>query len=523
MLPNLQKENITMKVFSAKQLYKADAITIKKQNLQSVDLMERAATVCFNWLDEKLNGAQTPIYIFCGIGNNGGDGLVIARLLLIHGYYVNVYIANFTDKRSKDFLTNYNLLKEITSEWPILMTSEEDFPILNNNDIIIDALFGIGLNRPPKGWVKKLINHLNKSESFKLAIDIPSGLYPNKALEDKEAVLKADHTLTFQNPKMAFFLPETAPFTDTFEVIDIGLDQDFINSEKPLAVTYGKYDVQKLYKPRHRFDHKGTHGHCLIIGGSYGKIGATVLASKAALKVGAGMVSTYIPKCGYTVLQTSLPEAMVITDSAENYITNIEPNFNPSAIGIGPGMGTHKKTIVTFEKFLKSTQEFPVVIDADALNCISENKELLKLLPNNSILTPHPGELKRLIGEWTDDYHKIELTKEFSKKYKVIVLIKGANSLIINKDEVYINMSGNPGMATAGSGDVLTGMITGLLSQGYQPLEAVLLGTYLHGSAGDIASMELGYEAIITSDIIDNIGTAFLELLREEKEDDSTS
>ena len=506
-----------MKILSTEQFYKADAITIKKQNIASVDLMERAGKECFNWIHRTLGGAPVPIHIFCGIGNNGGDGLVIARLLINHGYNVFVYIANFTDKRSHDFLINYDLIKEVSNDWPILMSSEKNFPEIKEEDIIIDALFGIGINRPPESWVKKLIQNLNKSKAFTLAIDIPSGLYPNKALENGEAVLKADHTLTFQNPKLAFFLPETAKYTHSFGLVNIGLDQDFLNSERPLAITYGKYDVQKLYQPRHRFDHKGSYGHCLIIGGSYGKIGATVLASKAALKTGAGMVSAFIPKCGYSFLQTAIPEVMVITDKSNKYISDINFNFSPSSIGIGIGLGTKKKTVAALKEFLSITKA-PLVIDADALNCISENIELLKFIPKSSILTPHPGELKRLVGEWTDDYHKIELTKKFSEKHKVIVLIKGANSLIINKDDIYINMSGNPGMATAGSGDVLTGMITGLLSQGYEPLNAVLFGTYLHGSAGDIATSYLGMEAVIASDIIDNIGNAYQELFKEEAE-----
>ncbi len=521
-LANLQEEILSMKLFSNQQFYKADAITIENQKMQSVDLMEHAATLCFNWLHEKLEGAQVPIHVFCGIGNNGGDGLVMARLLLIHGYHVNVYITNFTDKRSPDFLINYNLIKEVSSEWPILMTSEEDFPKLNTEDIIIDALFGIGLNRAPKGWVKQLIQHLNNSEAFILAIDIPSGLYSNKAIEDTEAIIKADHSLTFQAPKLAFFLPETAVFCLSFDVLDIGLDQEYLNSEDPIATLFDKYDAQELYRPRSKFDHKGTYGHCLIVGGSYGKIGATYLACKAALKIGAGMVTAFVPKCGYSILQSSLPEAMVITDSSNEYIESIAINFAPSAIGIGMGMSTNKKTVSTFKEFLLNTKS-PLVIDADALNCISENNELLKSIPKDSILTPHPGELKRLIGDWEDDYQKMEMAKFFSEKHQVILLIKGANTLIINNGDVYINTTGNPGMATAGCGDVLAGILTGLLSQGYLPLEAALFGVYLHGDAGDIASKDHGFEAILASDIIDAISTAYLNIFLEETKEDNKS
>ncbi len=505
-----------MKVLSTEQFYQADKVTIETQKLKSIDLMERAAEQCFNWFDANLKGSPVPIHVFCGIGNNGGDGLALGRMLIKHGYNVTVYIANFTDKRSPDFLINYNLIREVSDVWPKLMTSEDDFPTINNEDIIVDALFGIGLNRSPEGWVKKLIQYLNEIEAFKLAIDIPSGLYAEKTIEDEEAVFKANHTLTFQNPKLALFLPENAKYSQTFDVLDIGLDANFINKQEPLAIAIGKFEAQNIYKPRNKFDHKGKFGHSLLIGGSYGKIGAITLAAKAAIKVGAGLVTAMIPKCGYTIIQTSIPEAMVITDASEKIITQIAPNFKPSSIAIGPGLGTDKKTIIAFKKFLNEKKEIPLVIDADALNCISEDKLLLKLLPENSILTPHPGELKRLIGDWKNDYHKIELTKKFSIINKVIVLIKGANSLIINGNEVYINQNGNPGMATAGSGDVLTGMITGLLSQGYEPLEATLFGVYLHGNAGDIASSYLGFEALIASDIINNIGNAFQELFKSD-------
>ena len=505
-----------MKILSAKQFYEADAFTIKNQNLLSIDLMERAAEQCFNWLNEKLGGAPVPIHIFCGIGNNGGDGLALGRMLIKHGYNVFTYIANFTDKRSHDFLINYNLIKEVSDDWPILMTSEADFPEIDSEDIIIDALFGIGLNRPPEGWVKKLIQYINKSKAFILSIDIPSGLFADKPITKRDTVIKSKHTLTFQNPKIAFFLPDYYDYIPSFEVLDIGLDQEFIEKQKPFGNTVGKFEAQEYYQSRSKFQHKGDFGHSLLIGGSYGKMGAIALASKATLKTGAGLVTAFIPKCGYTILQTLIPEAMTITDVLEKNISKIVIDFTPSAIGIGPGLGRDKKTSEALKLFLKGIKKMPLVIDADAINSISEDKELLKLLPKHSILTPHPGELKRLIGKWKDDYHKIELAKKYSKKHQIILLIKGANTMIINGDDLFVNLSGNPGMATAGSGDVLTGMITGLLSQGYSPLDATLFGAYLHGSAGDIAASYLGFEATVASDIIENIGNAYLELFKNE-------
>jgi len=504
-----------MKIFSSEQLYEADKITTEKQETSSIDLMERAGEQVFNWLHKRMQGAQVPIHIFCGIGNNGGDGLVVGRLLIESGYNVKMFVVNYSDKRSKCFLINYDRIKEVTKKWPVLMTSEEDFPEINAEDIIIDAMFGIGINRPPEGWVKKLIQYLNEQKAFKLAIDLPSGLYANSPLDDEKAVIYANHTLTFQAPKLAFFLPETGKFVPYFEVLDIGLDKTYLSETEAIAQLIAKPEVQKFYKQRNKYDHKGTFGHALIVAGSYGKIGAAILSSKTTLRIGAGMVSAFIPECGYEILQTALPEAMVFTDDEDNFITNISVDFEPSAIGVGMGIGTKKETVDALRKLFSETKS-PLVIDADALNCISENKELLKLLPKKSILTPHPGELKRLIGDWKNDYDKLEKAKKFAKKHKVVLLIKGANTIVIFEKKIYINTTGNPGMATAGSGDVLSGVLTGLLSQGYDPLMASVFGVYLHGSAGNIASQEKGYETVMANDIIENLGNAYLILFEND-------
>ncbi len=499
-----------MKIFSSEQLYQADATTVEKQNITSEELMERASTQIFNWLHERLQGAPVQIHIFCGIGDNGGDGLVVGRMLIEHGYNTIVYVVNCSDKRSKNFLINYDRIKNVTKKWPLLMKSEDDFPEINSDDIIVDGIFGIGLNRCPDGWVKKLIQYLNESKAFKLSIDIPSGLYANSALEYFNAVLKANHTLTFQAPKLSFFLPETSQFVSSFDILDIGLDKEYLNKTEPLAQLISKAEAQRFYQPRDNFGHKGTYGHALIVAGSYGKIGAAVLSATAAFRIGAGMVTAFIPKCGYTILQTAIPEAMVITDKEEEFISDISFDFEPSAIGIGMGIGKNKATVAALKKLFKESK-VPFVIDADALNNISENKELLKLLPKNSILTPHPGELKRLIGDWKNDYEKLEKVKKFSKKHEVVVIIKGTYSITIYGDKMYINTSGNPGMATAGSGDALSGIITGLLAQGYDQLMASVFGVYLHGSAGDMASGQMGYEALMAGDIIDNIAEAYLD------------
>jgi hydroxyethylthiazole kinase-like uncharacterized protein yjeF len=504
-----------MKIFSSEQLYKADTITVEKQGITADDLMERAGNQIYNWLHHRMQGAQVPIHIFCGIGNNGGDGLVIGRLLIESGYNVYMYVVNCSDKRSKNFLTNYDRIKNVTKEWPKLMKSEADFPQIHPDDIIIDAIFGIGLNRCPGGWVKNLIQYLNKNKAFKLAVDIPSGLYANMPLEDPDAVLKANHTLTFQSPKLAFFLPETGVFVPYYEVLDIGLDPEFLSATEPLAQLIGKAEAQQFYKQREKYDHKGTYGHALIVAGSYGKMGAAVLSARATLKIGAGMVTIFSPKCGYTILQTAVPEAMVISDQSENHISAIDHEFVPSVIGIGMGIGTNPETISAVKELCKNSKA-PMVIDADALNAISQSKELLKAVPKLSILTPHVSELKRLIGEWKHDYEKLEKAKAFAKKQEIILVLKGANTITVFNDKLYINTTGNPGMATAGSGDVLSGMITGLLAQGYDPVLSAVFGVYLHGNAGNIASQTMGFEAVTAGELIENIGNAYLALFEQE-------
>ncbi|MEZ4875498.1 MAG: NAD(P)H-hydrate dehydratase [Flavobacteriaceae bacterium] len=504
-----------MKLFSSAQLYEADTITLEKQGITSLDLMERAASQIFQWLHQRMQGAQVPIHIFCGIGNNGGDGLALGRLLIESGYNVTVYIANFTDKRSKCFLTNYDRIKATTKKWPVLMTSEHDFPEIHPDDIIVDCLFGIGLNRAPEGWVKKLIQYLNQQKAFRLAVDIPSGLSANEPIMDAEAILYANHTLTFQSPKLNFFLPETGRFVPYFEVLDIGLDPEYLYNTAPLAQLIYKLEAQQFYKQREKYSHKGTYGHSLIIGGSAGKMGAVALSSRAALRVGAGLVTAFIPAGGNDILQVSVPEVMTLSDTSTHFISEISFDFKPSSIAVGMGIGQQKETAGALKK-LFSESTVPLVIDADAINLLAKDKELQKLLPKQSILTPHEGELKRLVGDWKDDYEKLNKTQRFSQKHEVIVLIKGAHSVTVNGKNLYINTTGNPGMATAGSGDVLSGMIAGLLSQGYDALMATVFGAYLHGSAGNIVVNEVGFEALIASDIIDRIGDAFLGLFQQE-------
>ncbi|MFX0557735.1 NAD(P)H-hydrate dehydratase [Maribacter sp. CXY002] len=500
-----------MKIFSAKQIYAADKITIKRQQITSDELMERAAVQIFNWLHLRLQGAPVKIHLLCGIGNNGGDGLALARHLTEHGYDIAVYIVNYSDKRSQDFLINLDRLKD-RKVWPIFLDSASDLPIIANEDIIVDAIFGIGLNRTPDDWVKKLITHINTSEAFILSVDIPSGLFTDKVPDDKVAVVQSNYVLSFQTPKLIFFLPETGGYAEHWEVLDIGLDRQFLLETETNFELIGKNEVLAMYMPRAKYSHKGTFGHALIIGGSYGKIGAVNLASRAALKSGAGLVTAYIPKCGYESMQSSIPEVMVLT-SEQNVIANIQFDIEPNVLGVGMGMGAQIETLSALTNLLENNK-LPMVIDADGLNMLSSEKELLARLPKTCVLTPHPKELARLIGSWKDDFDKLRKVKQFSSKYDCIVVIKGAHTITVYKEKGYVNTTGNPGMATAGSGDVLAGMITGLIAQGYSALTAAIFGVYLHGKSGDIEIEKHGFQALLASDIVNGIGAAYLDLFK---------
>ncbi len=508
-----------MFILNSQQIAAADQATIKSNNISSIDLMERAAKQCYNWLHNQLQNQNIKIHVFCGIGNNGGDGLVIARYLYENGYNLTCYIVNFSEKRTKEFLVNYNRLKEI-GIWPTIINNKNDFPEIASEDIVIDAIFGNGLTRSPEGFTKELINYINTTKAFTLAIDFPSGLFCDSPVIEKEAVLKASHILTFQTPKLAFLLPENSDFFETWEVLDIGLDSNFIKNLNPTLYYTIKSEVLQLYKRRNKWSHKGTFGHSLIIGGSFGKIGAVTLAAKAALKIGSGLVTAYLPKCGYTILQIAVPEIMVEVDN-DTSLEYFNFKTNATVIGIGPGMGTVEKTANGFERFIKENK-VPLVIDADAINLLSLNKSLLNYLPKNTVLTPHPKELERLIGTWKNDFEKLEKVTTFSKKHGLIIVIKGAHTVIIDGTSKYFNSTGNPALATAGSGDILTGIITGLIAQGYEPINAAIFGVYLHGKTADIAISETGYETFIASSILKYLPNSILDLFMEDniKEND---
>jgi len=500
-----------MKILNANQLKSADRYTIENEPVSSTALMERAATKCFDFILEKIlvgNNKEKGIIVVCGKGNNGGDGLVIARLFQNARKKVITYIVNYTDKSSDDFPVNYDLLKQTGAE--ICEINDAHSVNFSGDEIIIDAIFGAGLNKPAEGIVKTVIQKINSSKSLVISIDIPSGLFmEDNSKNPGDGIICADVTLTFECPKLAFLFSENEKFTGNWHVLDIGLDKNFIAEVKSDYFFVTRELIYPRILKRSKFSHKGTNGHALIVAGSHGKTGAAVLAAKACLRSGAGLVTAFIPSGSCNIMQTAVPEIMVITDEEKKYITSVPPLEKYNAIGIGPGIGLEKQTQNVLKLLIQNTK-VPLVIDADALNSIAENKTWLSFLPAGSILTPHPKEFERLFGKTNDSYERIQLQKEMAFKLNCFIILKGAYTSIATPGRnIFFNSTGNPGMATAGSGDVLTGIITGLMAQGYNGLDASVTGVYLHGLAGDIASKERTEHSLIASDIIENLGNAY--------------
>lgn len=501
-----------MKIFSTKQIYEAAAATIAKEGIPSYNLMERAGGYIYQWMHQRLQGQPVPIKVFCGIGNNAGNGLVVARLLLKNGYNVDTYIVNCSDKRSPDFLKAYDALKSEVKKWPEIIKSAEDFPVISPQDIVVDAIFGIGLNRCPEAWIQQLFVKINESKAYTLSIDIPSGMYGDRGLDENDIVIQATFVLSFMSPKLAFFLPDTGKYINMWDSIDVGLEPEFLNTIETDVSLISKPEIQQMYKGRSQFTHKGMFGHSLIIGGSFGKMGAVQLAAKAALRSGSGLVTAYVPQIGVPILQTAIPEVMVETDNFNGKVfEEIDFQTEANAIAIGPGMGTDEKTVNAMDSFLKS-QKAPIVIDADAINIIAKRPALMEQVPNLSIFTPHPGELERLIGKWKDDFDKLEKAAKFAKNHNIIIVLKGAHTITMYDMKLYINTTGNPGLSTAGTGDVLTGVITGHLAQGYHPVEASIMSVYLHGLSADIAVNQYGIEGLIAGDVTEFLGRAVMDL-----------
>lgn len=494
-----------MKIFSAAQIKLWDAYTIQYEPVSSLALMERAAGKCAEWILNNTDAGKN-IIIYCGPGNNGGDGLVIARLLLQRGRNVQVYCLD-AGARSEDCKANFERLLQHNIS-PVLLSSPDSFPEHSDSDIIIDALFGYGINRPLSGIAEVLVQHINQSHATIISIDIPSGLFADKSSK-ANTIVQATHTLTFQVMKPAFLLPENTLYVGNITVLNIGLHPDFYNNTDAWFEMVDHSTIHAYYSPRKKFSHKGTYGNTALIAGSYGMIGAAVLGAKACMRSGAGKLTCYVPKCGYNIIQSTVPEAMCVTDENETHHANLLLKSRYDAYAIGPGMGQSEETVRVFETLLQQ-KPARLIVDADGLNILASHQQLLNMVPANTILTPHPKEFEKLFGKTENEFDRLQLALEKAKTFSVYIVLKGYYSFVATPSgKGYFNASGNPGMATGGSGDVLTGILLGLYAQNDDAQKVVLTGVFLHGLAGDLAATEKTEEGLIAGDISDYLSQAW--------------
>ncbi len=506
-----------MKLFSAQELKEWDAFTVQHEPIASIDLMERAATACMpHILPHAI--AATQVHILCGPGNNGGDGLVIARLLSSANVHTQVITIFNETEPSVDCITNLARLQGNQLVNIIDLEQLQQLPDFQTTDLVIDCLFGYGLNKPVSGIYKEVIDQVNASKAYVVSIDMPSGL-PADVLHPQTigsyTVLQAQQTLTFQTLKHSLLFSETGAYAGKVHVIPIGMHAGYSGHARAHMELITAQLVQSIIKTRQTFTHKGTQGHVLLAGGSYGKMGAAILMAKGALYSGCGLLHVYAPKVGYTILQTAFPEAMVMTDD-ELYEIRHFPNLQGcSAAGIGPGMGMHAETIKTLGTNLPSIK-IPVVLDADALNCCAtllQEHHFSFRFPEQCIITPHPKEFDRLAGYSSNSFERQQKAHTFAQTHGVVVVLKGAYTRVCLPDgNIFVNTSGNPAMATGGSGDVLTGLLASLLAQGYSTSQAAIAGVYIHGLAGDKAAA--GKYAISASEIAASISPVMFHIMK---------
>lgn len=501
-----------MKILSADQMRQLDQYTIENEPISSLKLMERAAGACADWILEHFPG-RSSFAVICGQGNNGGDGLVVARLLARADRNVVVWICDIGSP-SPDFSANLDRLKKETD----VVTNhleKGDLPRdIPDDGIIIDAIFGYGLNRPVEGEWADLISHINSLSYLVVSIDMPSGLFADKPTDTP--AIQAGFTLSFELPKRSFCIPENQHNVGEWVILPIGLDKGYLASLDTPYQTIEEGHIRKMLHRRNKFDHKGIYGHALLIAGSYGSMGAAVLAARAALRSGLGLLTVHVPRHATHILQIAVPEALVEADSHDLSFSGLDTFDRYEAIGVGCGIGTQGSTLGGMNDLLKNAKA-PLVIDADGLNALAAEPELLDLVPPNSILTPHFKEFSRVFGESENHFERLDLLRSSCQQYKLIIVLKGAHTAIGLPDgKVWFNTTGNPAMATAGSGDVLTGILTGLRAQGYAPDETAMIGVYIHGLAGDLAARHLAPESVIASDITDHLSPAFMKFKRDD-------
>ncbi len=499
------------KILHTNQIRKLDEATILEAGITSVELMERAGMACFQWLKNHY-GKGVKYLIFCGPGNNGGDGLVITRYLANAGFQVLYTSPNSVKNLSEDHAINKVRMTECNAvEINYELASDEIFTN-SENTIIIDCLFGSGLNRPLRGIYADMVKTINGSGVEIVSVDIPSGLYADQSSCDNDSIIKAKHTLSLQLPRLAFFMAENDVYVGDFHIIDIGLSKTCIDEMETKYFQISSKDLKAKSIQRKKHSHKGDYGHALIVAGSQGKAGAAILAVSACIRSGVGLVTASVPESIVQSINISTPEAMTIAGSGIDHLVSVPPSGRFSACGIGPGIGTNPETAFLIKQLIQDFK-MPVIFDADAINILAENPTWLSFLSYGAVFTPHPGEFKRLCGESSNDFDAIDKAKAFARKYGIVLVLKGACTAVVSaKGEVFYNSTGNPGMAKGGSGDILTGLLTGLVARGYEPLDAAIRAVYLHGLAGDYAANEKGMEAMTATDIIRFIPEAIKSL-----------
>lgn len=503
-----------MKIFTSKQIHEWDAYTIEHEPVSSIDLMERAAAAIAEAITRKWD-KDVPIIVFAGPGNNGGDALAVARMLADRQYNISAYLFNIRNHLSDDCYANKMRLKEskLLKKF-VEVVDEFDPPELTAETLVIDGLFGSGLNKPLSGGFASLVKYINASECKVVSIDLPSGLMAEDNTYNISAnIIRADVTLTLQTKKLCMYFADCQQYLGNLEILDIGLSEEWMAKTQTPLTLVERHNILPLMKTRDDFAHKGSMGHALIIAGCYGMAGAATMATKACLRTGVGKATAHIPARNYDIMQISVPEAIVQIDKEEHCFSEAIDTDGYDAVAIGPGLGQRDTTAVALISQIRRTQK-PLVLDADALNILASRRAWLQQLPQGVLLTPHPKEFDRLEGNDSgSDYERLVKARDMAQRLQIYILLKGHYSALCQPDgSVLFNSTGNSGMATAGSGDVLTGIIVGLMARGYQTSEAAVVGMYLHGLAGDIAAEENGKESLVATDIITSISEAFKEL-----------
>ena len=501
-----------MKIPTAQQMRDLDAFTIQHEPIESIDLMERAAQKVVAEIVERWK-CEVPVVVFAGPGNNGGDALAVARMLKELGYEVTVYLFNINGKLSEDCTVNKERLEQVGGVVLHEVTAQFEAPVLDAHKLVVDGLFGTGQNKPLTGGFASLVKFINSTEAPVVSIDMPSGLMcEDNTYNVRGHIVRATLTLTFQLPKLALLLADNQPFVGELKILDIGLSAQGIAELPADRMITTAEEMQALLKERPAFGHKGTFGHALLVAGKYGMAGAAILAARACLRCGVGKVTVHSPRLNNDILQISLPEAILSHDREDQVIASAISTEPYQAMGIGPGLGTDRRTALAFIEQVRHAR-IPVVIDADGLNILSDHKGWIQQVPKWSILTPHPMEFRRLGNRSVDSDSALSEALEMAVQQQFYIVLMGHFTAICTPEgKIYFTPTGNCGMASAGSGDVLTGIITALLAQRYTALNACRLGVFLHGLAGDIAASELGETSVMASDIINCIPKAFQKL-----------